>query len=150
VNCLQSLFLAHEDRFCVTPTYHVFAMHVAHAGGQSLRTAISAPRLSYSRNGQPASLYGLGGAASLKQRTVVLTVTNPSLEVARETEILLRGAKTRAVRATTLAAGDVHAHNSFETPRAVEPREDSLATRENGLVHRFPPASVTRLAIELA
>jgi alpha-N-arabinofuranosidase len=150
VNCLQSLFLAHEDRFCVTPTYHVFAMHVAHAAGQSLRTAISAPRLSYSRNGQPASLYGLGGAASLKQRTVVLTVTNPSLEVARETEILLRGAKTRAVRATTLAAGDVHAHNSFETPRAVEPREDSLAPRENGLVHRFPPASVTRLAIELA
>jgi alpha-N-arabinofuranosidase len=150
VNCLQSLFLAHEERFCVTPTYHVFALHAAHRGGRSQRAVFSAPRLSYSRNGQPASLYGLGGAASLKERQLVLTVTNPSLEVARETEILLRGAKVRSARATTLAAGDVHAHNSFENPRAVEPREDSVAPREGGLVHRFPPASVTRLAIELA
>jgi alpha-L-arabinofuranosidase len=26
VNCLHSLFLAHEDKFTVTPNYHVFEM----------------------------------------------------------------------------------------------------------------------------
>ena len=37
VNCLQSLYLAHEDRFVATPTYHVFEMYGAHVGGQAVR-----------------------------------------------------------------------------------------------------------------
>ena len=43
VNCLQSLFFAHEDKFCVTPTYHVFDMYKSHQGAQSVRTLVSAP-----------------------------------------------------------------------------------------------------------
>ena len=38
INCLNSLYLAHEDKFCVTPVGHVFAMYAAHQGGQALRT----------------------------------------------------------------------------------------------------------------
>ena len=37
----DSLFLAHEDKFCVTPVYHVFAMYAAHQGGQSVRLVAS-------------------------------------------------------------------------------------------------------------
>ena len=47
VNCLQSLFLAHEDKFVPTPTYHVFDMYGPHVGGQSVRTLFSAPPISY-------------------------------------------------------------------------------------------------------
>ena len=152
VNCLQSLFLAHENRFCLTPTYHAFALHAAHQGAQSLRTVVSAPRVSYSRNNQPASLYGLNGAASLKDRRLVLTVTNPSLEATREAEVAVRGAAIRSVRATTLAASDVQAHNTFAAPRAVEPRdvETGAPGAAGSLIHRFPPASLTRLVIELS
>jgi len=49
----------------------------------------------------------------------------------------------------TLAAADVHAHNTFDQPRAVEPSEQALVLRGPSLVHRFPPASVTKLAIKL-
>ena len=49
VNCLQSLFLAHEDRFLATPTFDVFEMYGAHVGGQSVRTVFSAPRIQYQR-----------------------------------------------------------------------------------------------------
>jgi len=42
-----------------------------------------------------------------------------------------------------LASADVHAHNSFDNPHAVEPRV------ERGLVRRFAPASVTKLEIQL-
>src|SRR5262249_32967076 len=49
VNCLHSLFLAHEDRFVATPNFHVFEMYGAHAGGQSLRTLVSAPGITYER-----------------------------------------------------------------------------------------------------
>ena len=34
VNCLQALFVAHEDKFVVTPNYHVFDMYKAHMGAE--------------------------------------------------------------------------------------------------------------------
>ena len=30
VNCLHSLFLAHDDQFVATPTFHVFEQYAAH------------------------------------------------------------------------------------------------------------------------
>jgi alpha-N-arabinofuranosidase len=149
VNCLQALFLAHEDRFSVTPTYHVFAMYAAHQGAQSLRTVISAPAVPYTRNTRPAALAGLSGSASLRGSRMTLTVTNPSLDQAREAEIVLRGARLKNARAVTLAPSDPHAHNTFENPRAVEPREEAPAAPRTPFVRRFPPASVTKLEIEL-
>jgi alpha-L-arabinofuranosidase len=149
VNCLHSLFFAHEDRFCVTPTYHVFAMYAAHQGAKSLQTEFAAPQVTYSRNSQPATLPGLSGSASQSGKTLTLTVTNPSLDQVRETQIAIRGGTIQSVRAVTLRADDVHAHNSFETPRAVEPRTETVSAQGPGLVHRFPPASVTKLEITL-
>ncbi len=150
VNCLQSLFLAHEDRFCVTPTYHVFDMYSAHQGAQSLRVIDSAPRAGYTRNGKPASIPGLSASASMAEKRLTLTVTNPSMDQAREVAIALRGAaKVKYIEATVLAAADVHAHNSFAQPRAVEPKKVPVTVVDRDWVHRFPPASVTKLSIEL-
>jgi alpha-N-arabinofuranosidase len=149
VNCLQSLFLAHEDRFCVTPTYHVFDLYSAHQGAQAVRTVFSAPRVAYTRNGQPASLNGLSGSASSKGNRIVLTVTNPGVAASRESEVAVRGRTVLSVRATSLAAPDVHAHNTFEDRRAVLPREETLPVRGASFLHRFPPASVTRLEIDV-
>jgi alpha-N-arabinofuranosidase len=101
------------------------------------------------RNTQPASLGGLTGSASLRAKDLTLTVTNPSLDQVREAEIVLRGGTVASASAVTLAAADVHAHNTFDQPRAVEPSEQALVLRGPSLVHRFPPASVTKLAIKL-
>jgi alpha-N-arabinofuranosidase len=142
VNCLQSLFFAHEDKFCVTPTYHVFDMYRGHQAAQSLRTVISAP-------GIYKGLPGLSCSASLRDKVLTLTVTNPSLDQAREVEIGLRGAKIAAAKAVTLAADDVHAHNSFENPHAVEPRAEPVQATGAKLTHGFAPASVTQLELSL-
>jgi alpha-L-arabinofuranosidase len=150
INCLQALFLAHEDKFIVTPTYHVFDMYAAHQGAQSLRTLVSAPRLPYTRNGKPASLRGLSASASLRDQELTITVTNPDISQVRETEISLRGANPRSIKVTTLTAVDIHAHNSFASPRQIEPKESELTPRSGPLVHRFAPASVTKLQITLA
>jgi alpha-N-arabinofuranosidase len=149
VNCLHSLFLAHEDKFCVTPTYHVFDMYAAHQNNQSLRTIISAPQVTYSRNGTPTTLPGLAGSASIDGKKVILTVTNQSMDTPRESEILIRGASIQSATITTLAAQDVHAHNTFESPSAVEPKSLPATPRAGVLTHRFPPASVTRLELTL-
>ena len=149
VNCLQSLFLAHEDKFCLTPTYHVFDMYAAHQGARSVRTLVASPENRYSRNGAPASMRGLNGSASVNGNQLTLTVTNPSMDQPREAEILIHGGTARAVAGVTLAASDPHAHNSFADPRAVEPKAVAVTLKGTSVVHQFPPASVTKLTITL-
>ena len=151
VNCLQSLFLAHEERVSSpTPTFHVFEMYGAHVGGQSVRTVFSAPRIQYQRVGATGSIWGLAGSASLKDRTLTLTVVNPHVSEPREAEIALRGASLKTAAALTMSSTDIHAHNSFAAPRTVEPRQDRVEAIRGGiLTHRFPAASVSRLTFEL-
>ncbi|HEX2452647.1 MAG TPA: alpha-L-arabinofuranosidase C-terminal domain-containing protein [Vicinamibacterales bacterium] len=151
VNCLHSLFLADGDRFVVTPTFHVFETYAAHVGGQSVRTLISAPSVGYERVGSKGSLWGLAGSASLKNRTLTLTVVNPHVSDARETEIAVRGATPSSARITTLASTDIHAHNTFDQPDAVRTREEAAGPARSGvLTCRIPAASVSRISIELA
>ena len=149
VNCLQALFLAHEDKFILTPTYHVFDMYSVHQGKEAVRTVFSSPRSSYTRNGRPATIRGLSGSASVDGRRLVLTVTNPDLKAVRQTSIALRGATVKAVKVTTLTADNIHAHNSFQNPHHIEPKTTQTTETGNSLVHSFAPASVTRLEIDL-
>jgi alpha-N-arabinofuranosidase len=149
VNCLQSLFLAHEDKFCVTPTYHVFDLYSAHQGARSVRIMVASPANQYDRNGKPATMRGLNGSASVNGSQLTLTVTNPSMDQVRETEIQVHGGTPRSVTGVTLAAADPHAHNTFADPRAVEPKTVAVTLKGAAIVHQFPPASVTKLTIAL-
>lgn len=150
VNCIQSLFLAHEDRFLVTPTYHVFAMYAPHQGGTSVRTLPSAPAVSWTdEEGGDRRLPGLDGSASVKDGVLTLTVTNRHMDRPLEVEIVLRGARVRSARATTLAPSDIRAHNTFDRPEAVSPSMSPISAEGVSFVHQFPAASVTALEIEL-
>jgi len=147
INCLHSLFLAHEDKFILTPTFHVFEMFVPHMSGRAVRTVFSAPEVQYTRIGKPAEFWGLSGSASISGKQITLTVTNPHLSETREAEIAVRGATAGTAQAQVLAMPDVHAHNTFENPRAVEPRSEQVVVTGGGISFRFAPASVTRLQI---
>jgi alpha-N-arabinofuranosidase len=150
VNCLQSLFLADGDRFLTTPTFHVFELYGAHVGGRSVRTLFSAPRITYERVKDKGSLWGLAGSASIKDRTLTLTVVNPHVSEAREAEIGFQGASAVSARAMTIAADDIHAHNTFERPTVVQPREGQAVAVKGGVAtYRFPAASVTRLTVDV-
>ncbi len=150
VNCIQSLFLARGDQFVVTPTYHVFAMYAAHQGAQSVRTVATAPTVAWkTAKDEARTLRGLGASASVRDRALTLTVTNPHLTDAVEAEIALRGGRVASVRTTTLATRDVHDHNTFDAPHAVEPGEADVPITGAPVVYRFPAASVTKLAITL-
>ncbi len=151
VNCLQALFVAHEDKFVVTPNYHVFDMYKGHMGAESVRAIFSAPSLSYDRNGQPARLWGLNGSASRKDKTVTLTVVNPSPDAAREADIAIPGARIAACSSRTLTASALDAHNSFAAPDAVPaPPAVNVTVPAGGLTVTFPKASVTALTFTLA
>jgi len=114
-----------------------------------VRTVFSAPTVTYTRVGKPASFWGLAGSASLHEKELVLTAVNPHASEAKDTEIVVQGATIQSARARTLAASDIHAHNTFDNPRSLEPKDVDAGLRGQALVFRFPPASVTRLQISL-
>jgi len=134
----------------LTPTYHVFEMYVPHMSGQSVRTVFKAPEVSYERNGKPASFAAFNGSASVKGKQLTLTVTNSSMNDARETEIVVRGARVASATASVLATKDVHSHNTFESPNAVLPRDAVVKVSGETVAFRFEAASVTKLQITLS
>jgi alpha-L-arabinofuranosidase len=150
INCLNSLYLAHADKFCVTPVGHVFGLYAAHQGGTSLRTEFSAPPVQYDRDGKTSSFWGLRGAASIHDKELVITAVNPSATDALDAQVSIPGARVLSGAATVLTASDIHAHNTFEQPRAVAPKTDQLSITSRQPVFRFPPASVVRLTLQLA
>jgi alpha-N-arabinofuranosidase len=149
INCLNSLYLAHEDKFCVTPVGHVFAMYADHQGGQSLRTIFSAPEVTYDRDGKSARFWSLRGSASLHDKQLVLTVVNPDVGSVLETEIFVRGANIQSGSVTTLTHSDMHAHNSFDQRNVVSPQTKGLADKGRSVTMTFPAASVTKLVLSL-
>jgi alpha-L-arabinofuranosidase len=150
INCLNSLYLAHEDRFVVTPVGHVFAMFAAHQGGQGVRTIFSAPTIDYDRDGKPASFWGLRGSASLHDKELTVTVVNPSVSDARDAEIVIRGATLKSGSATVLTNSDIHAHNTFAQKNVVVPQTKNVEIKGAALNYVFPPASVTKLSLTLS
>jgi alpha-N-arabinofuranosidase len=148
-NNLQSLFFAHENRFCLTPTYHVFDLYSAHQNGRSIPTVVSASGIHYTWDDKPALLPGLSSSSSLKGNTLTVTVTNPSVDTSRTAEIAVRGGRIQNISAAMLAAKDVHAHNSFDNPRAVEPSALILKAAGSVTQNIFPPVSITKIEMIL-
>ena len=149
INCLNSLYLAHGDKFVVTPVGHVFAMYAAHQGGQALRTVFSSPQVNYDRDGKTATFWGLKGSASLQGKQIVLTVVNPHVREARPVELGIRGASIKSASVSTLSDSDIHAHNTFDHPNTVVPQAKELRLAGRVADVTVPPASVTKLELLL-
>jgi alpha-L-arabinofuranosidase len=170
INCIHSLMLAQEDKFTLTPTFHVFRMYMAHRGAQAVRAQFTAPAIANPMAGAPTpaggnsyigsldsvkSLAGLSGSASIATtgngKVLTLTVVNPHLDRAMATEVAIRGASVASAKGTVLHSGDIHDHNDFAHPDAVKPAAANMGSPAGGkLMHTFPAASVTMLELTLA
>ncbi|HXE36169.1 MAG TPA: alpha-L-arabinofuranosidase C-terminal domain-containing protein [Verrucomicrobiae bacterium] len=149
INCLNSLYLAHEDKFVITPVGHVFDLYSSHQGGDALRTVFSAPNVHYDRDGQSASYWGLKGSASVREKSLTITAVNPSTSEPRLAEIALRGATVKEASMRFLSNADIHAHNTFEQKEVIVPQTKPLSMSGGTLAAEFPPASVVALNIQL-
>ena len=114
VNNLHTLFLAHGEHCITTPTYHVFDMYKEHQGAEAIETAVTA-------NSDFAS--SITVSASVKDGKTLLTVGN--LSCTEDAEISLESLGTtlpQRANATLLYNEDMHAHNTFENPDNVAPK----------------------------
>lgn len=146
INDIHASFLAVGDRFVTTPIYEVFKMYAAHQGGTSVRALFGAPSV-----GQASAkdLAALSGSCSLQNKHAVLTVVNPDIRNAQETEINVRNGRISNVRATVLSANDIHAHNTFDNPNGLRPTTPAVSAG-TPWIYQFVPASVTCLEFDLA
>jgi alpha-L-arabinofuranosidase len=150
INCLNSLYLAHQEKFVVTPVGRVFELYASHQGAASLRTVFSAPTLHYDRDGKTSSYWGLNGSASIRGQELTITAVNPSPSDPRLTEIFVKSATIKDVNMTFITHSDLHAHNTFVQPDAVVPQSKALRASAGNLVVEIPPASVVALRIQLS
>jgi alpha-L-arabinofuranosidase len=150
INCLNSLYLAHEDNFVITPVGHVFELYASHQGGQALRTVFSSPNLHYDRDGSPATFWGLRGSASVREKILTITAVNPSTNEPRLAEIALRGVTIKEAGMKLLTNTEIHAHNTFDQQEVLIPQTKTLGVSQGALVVEFPPASVVALNIQLS
>src|SRR4051794_556795 len=119
INNIHTSFVAREDKFTVTPVFHVFEMYSPHQGATAVRTEFSAGRVS--------GLPGLSGSGSVNGKRAFLTVVNPDPQNSQQTQIEVRGSQITSVRARVLAASDVHAGNTFDHPNAVKPVDETVS-----------------------
>jgi alpha-N-arabinofuranosidase len=148
INNLHSLFLAVGDKFVATPNFHVFEMYAAHHNGKSLRSVFNIPEVT-NDTGKESSVPALAGSASLHDKRLVLTVVNSHASQARETKIQIRGATVQSGSGKVLVASDIHAHNSFDQPNSVQPRDVQVKASGANFTHEFPAASVSRIELVL-
>jgi alpha-N-arabinofuranosidase len=150
INQEGGLFLADGASFIETPIYHVFKMYGQHQGAKRIPVECDAPILSDAKAGKKSgALRHLSGSASLRDRTLTLTVVNPHPTENADGLIKIRGADIGSAIVTTLTHDDIHAHNTFERPSEVVPKADSTDVAASELRWSFAPASVTKFALAL-
>ncbi len=120
INCLHSLFAAVGDKYTRTPAYYTFELYRPHMGASLVPATIKVPDMTVPVLDGTATLPGLSASASIKDRTLTLTLTNPSLKDNAVTRISVSGGgRIRDARATVLTHEDMHATNTFEKPNTV-------------------------------
>jgi alpha-L-arabinofuranosidase len=151
INCLHSLFAAVGDRYARTPVYSAFELYRPHMGARSVPLRIGLPERTVPVLDGTARLPGLSGSASLREKTLTVTLTNPSLEDAVTARIRVSGgAQLREARATVLTHEDMHATNTFDRPDAVGLA--ALPVRPSGetVLLGIPKQAVVALSLPLA
>lgn len=140
VNVLQALILTNGAQMLRTPTYWVFEMFKAHQDATSLALNFEAPEY---RCGD-ATICGLSASASRcdADGSVLLSLVNPHPGRGLALSCALEGVSPSAARGRVLSAARVDAHNTFEAPDAIAPRELPVALDGNTLRVELPPKSV--------
>ena len=157
INVLQALLLVDETRVITTPTYHVFAMYAAHQGGTAVRLESDSDVISTGeasadyvrtcwRDGRATELKRVAGSASVLGDQLTVTLTNSDPNEPAEVTLDLRNRSWAGVRASVLASGDIHDHNTFESPDVITgPGELATTITDGRLNVVLPPASVAKI-----
>jgi len=97
-----------------------------------------------------ARLPGLSASASIRDRRLAVTLTNPSLELPLSVRIRLAGgARATDARGLVLTHSDMRATNTFARPDEVKPAAHPVKVVGDALVLTLPRQSVVLATCEI-
>jgi len=151
INCLHSLFLAHEDAFVRTPVYYVFQMYRSHMSGRLVPIEMGETEQTVTAEEGAARMAVVYGSASVNAaRTLTVTLTNPSLEAPVNARVRLDGAQAIEVTGQVLAHDDRQAANTFVRPTEVSLAPIRQTIDGQGVRLTIPKQAVVSLSIRMA
>ena len=151
VNCIHSLFLAHGAEFVRTPVYYVFEMYRSHMGARQVPVANPVADLNVPVLAGQARLPGLSASASIRERTIAVTITNPSVHSPLKTRLRLAGgARTKEARGTVITHEDMRATNTFADPGKVRTVPLAVNISSDAVELTLPKQAVAMVQCDLS
>ena len=163
VNVLQSMILTDQvgtGHMVLTPTYHVFEMYTPFQEATylplDLESEVMQVSKAYFKEKEGARDAGYrpcpqlsGSAAKTKNGSIVLALTNVSLDKGQTVEFNIDGFKAKTVSGRILTSKKADDYNDFINPDVVAPREFKDAKLKNGvLTVKIPAKSLIVLELK--
>jgi alpha-L-arabinofuranosidase len=141
INVLQSMILTRGKEMVLTPTYHVFDLYQVHQGATLLPTEVAAENYVAGAVALPA----ISVSASRNDQGVVhLSVVNLDPDREASVTLTLRGMKAGSASAQVLSSTTMDAHNDFDAPDRLAPRElKGMTVRDREVKLKVPAKSVS-------
>ena len=144
VNVLQAMILTDKEKILLTPTYHVFKMHIPFQDATYLPVSIIGDN-DY-KQGEKEIPNLSASAAKSKGGKTWLTLVN--LNPKEDLDVLVNPEGTfNKAKGSLLTAEEIDAHNTFDTPERVKPVPYKYSIEKGPLKIELPANSV--LVVEL-
>jgi alpha-N-arabinofuranosidase len=151
VNCIHSLFLAHEDQYTRTPPYYVFELYRPHMGARQVAVDIRADQMTVPAKDGDAKIPALSASASIRDSQVTVTVSNPSVDSPLAARIRFAGGATPTeARASVLTHADMRARNTFDKPEEVKLATLPVKVDGSTLLVDLPKHAVAAIEVRLS
>ncbi len=149
INVLQAMVLTEGAKMLTTPTGYVYEMYVPHQGGTAVRTAVETESVAFTAPDGAHDLPLIAGSASVKGKTLFLTLTNSHATDAVDVTVDLLGGASAAGATARALSGEIHTHNTFDAPEALVPAPMDVKAQGSQFVVTLPAASVVAVAVDL-
>ena len=163
VNVLQSMILTDQEgtgHMVLTPTYHVFEMYTPFQEATYLPIDIESEIIQVSKEYfkekegakdagyRPCPLLS-ASAAKTKDGSIVLSLTNVSLDQDKTIDVQLNGFNAKTVSGRILTSKDVADFNDFNNPNKVAPADYKDAKlKKDILTVKIPAKSIIVLTLK--
>ena len=163
VNVLQSMILTDQvgtGHMVLTPTYHVFQMYTPFMEATYLPVDLKSETIKVRHeyftamdetkaDGYRTLPLLSASAAKTKEGTLVLSLTNVSLDKEQELSVNIEGFKASSVGGKILTAPSVADYNDFDHPERVAPRPFKDAKLKKGTLSvKLPAKSIIVLELK--
>ena len=164
MNVLQSMILTDQEgtgHMVLTPTYHVFQMYTPFQEATYLPLDLQCDEKkvqhdwkkaideSNPEKGYRALPMVAASAAKTADGSMVLSLTNVSLEKAQEVSVDIDGATAKSVTGRILTCKEIGDYNDFEHPDRVAPKDFKDAKLKKGkLTVKVPARSIVVLTLK--